>query len=127
MTKVEYVKTLRSKADVHWNCCQSVLAAFTGECGITEEQAYRLGSQFGGGMKIGSACGALTGGLMALGLMGAEDEAARSLTRRFQQEHTAINCPDLLRIGMEKGGFVKKAHCDGLVYEVIELVEELVK
>ncbi len=127
MTKVEYVRNLRSMADVHWNCCQSVLAAFTQECGITEDQAYKLGAQFGSGMKIGSACGALTGGLMALGLMGAGDAAARSLTQQFKARHTAYNCPELLKLGMEKGSFVKKEHCDGLVYEVIELVEQLEK
>ncbi len=127
MTKAEYVTTLRSKTDIHWNCCQSVLAAFTRECGITQEQAYKLGASFGAGMKIGSACGAMIGGLMALGMMGAGDDAARSLTRQFKERHTAFNCPELLKIGKEKGNFVRKAHCDGLIYEVIRLVEDLVK
>lgn len=127
MTKVEFVKELRSKSDVHWNCCQSVLAAFTGECGITLDQAFQLGANFGSGMKIGSTCGALTGGLMALGLMNAGEGAARSLTQQFKAAHTAFNCPELLKLGMDKGNFSKKEHCDGLVYEVIEQVEQLVK
>ena len=33
------------------HCSQSVLAAFSEECGITEEQALKLGSCFGGGMR----------------------------------------------------------------------------
>ena len=42
--------------DLH--CSQSVLAAFSEECGITEEQAFRLGSCFGSGMRRGNVCGA---------------------------------------------------------------------
>jgi C_GCAxxG_C_C family probable redox protein len=102
-----------------------VLAAFPEECGITEEQAYRLGQNFGSGMKLGSACGALVGGLMVLGMAGAGDSAARTLSQRFQSAHGCINCPDLLRKGAEAGNFNKKAHCDGLVYEVIQIVQEL--
>ena len=48
------------------NCCQAVLIPFAAECGLTEEQAFRLGSHFGAGMRCGSTCGALTGALMAL-------------------------------------------------------------
>ena len=35
------------------HCSQAVLAAFAEECGITEEQALKLGSCFGGGMRKG--------------------------------------------------------------------------
>ena len=51
------------------HCSQAVLAAFAEECGITEEQALKLGSCFGGGMRKGEVCGAVTGALMALGLL----------------------------------------------------------
>lgn len=129
MTKVEFVKELRANTDVHWNCCQSVLAAFTEECGITLDQAYKLGAHFGGGMRIGSTCGALTGGLMALGLMGAGEDVSRSLNQQFKAAHGAFNCPELLKLGKERDqeNFSKKDHCDGLVYEVIGLVEQLTK
>lgn len=46
-----------------------MLAAFAEECGITEEQALKLGSCFGSGMRKGEVCGACTGGLMVLGLL----------------------------------------------------------
>ena len=36
----------------HLHCSQSILAAFSEECGITEEQAFRLGSCFGSGMSV---------------------------------------------------------------------------
>lgn len=51
------------------HCSQAVLAAFSEECGISEEQAFKLGSCFGSGMRKGEVCGACTGALMALGLL----------------------------------------------------------
>lgn len=56
--------------DLH--CSQSVLAAFSEECGITEKQAFRLGSSFGSGMRRGNVCGACAGALMVLGLVHGE-------------------------------------------------------
>ena len=35
-----------------------------------------------------------------------------------------INCADLLRANAKKGGS-KKAHCDGLICEAIELIDKL--
>ena len=64
MTHLEKARELRARTDVHFNCCQSVLAAFAEDMGLTEEQAFNLGANFGSGMRCGSACGALTGGLM---------------------------------------------------------------
>ncbi|MCQ2595593.1 MAG: C-GCAxxG-C-C family protein [Treponemataceae bacterium] len=46
-----------------------MLASFADECGITEEQAIKLGSYFGTGMRKGEVCGAVTGALMVLGLL----------------------------------------------------------
>ncbi len=67
-------KALRCFAD-HLHCSQSVLAAFSEECGITDETAFRLGSCFGSGMRRGNVCGACAGALMVLGLMYGETHA----------------------------------------------------
>ena len=48
------------------HCSQAVLASFAEECGITEEEALKLGSCFGGGMRKGHVCGAVSGALMVL-------------------------------------------------------------
>ena len=83
MTKhMETAHALRGRTDVHFNCCQSVLVSFAADLGLTEEQAFALGSNFGAGMRMGSACGALTGALMALGLMGCDEKKAAELLRR---------------------------------------------
>ena len=59
-----------------FHCSQAVLAAFASECGLTEEQALRLGACFGSGMRKGEVCGACTGALMVLGaLYGQYDKA----------------------------------------------------
>ena len=67
-------RALRCFTD-HLHCSQSILAAFSEECGITEETAFRLGSCFGSGMRKGNVCGACTGALMVLGLMYGETHA----------------------------------------------------
>lgn len=53
----------------HFHCSQAVLAAFADRCGLTEEQALKLGACFGSGMRKGEVCGACTGALMVLGLL----------------------------------------------------------
>lgn len=62
---------LRNAAHDHnqgFNCAQSVLKQFCEELDLDPELALKLASGFGGGMRIGSVCGAVTGGAMALGL-----------------------------------------------------------
>ena len=50
MTKhMETAHALRGRTDVHFNCCQSVLVSFAADLGLTEEQAFALGSNFGQG------------------------------------------------------------------------------
>ena len=94
---METARQLRARTDVHFNCCQSVLVSFAADLGLTEEQAFALGSNFGAGMRMGSACGALTGALMALGLMGCDEKKAAELLRRFRTDHGATDCAALLR------------------------------
>ena len=103
MTKQEKLEALRADTSVHYNCCQSVLIPFCRECGISEETAYRLGSQFGGGMKMGSVCGAVTGALMVLGMTGAGEERAKQFKDAFRAENGALDCAKLLALGREKG------------------------
>ena len=122
---IEKAKELRAITDVHYNCAQSVLVPCAKEMGMTEEQAYNLGYNFGAGMKRGSVCGAATAGLMVMGMLGIND------TKDLQAYHNAIkgnhdgylDCSDLLASSAKKGED-KKAHCDGMVYEAVKLVEE---
>ena len=123
---LERAKEVRKLEDPHYNCCQGVLAAFAKECGISEEQAYALGAHFGGGMGRASACGAITGGLMVLGMLGHGDKKTLneyySILRANHQG--CLDCADLLKINKEKGGN-KNQHCDGMAFECVELAAKL--
>lgn len=122
MTHLEKAKELRARTDVHFNCCQAVLVTFAQEMGLTEEQAFRLGANFGSGMRCGSVCGTLTGALMVLGMTNYPPEQADAFRRRFLENHGEINCAALLKASHE-AGIPRKEHCDGLVFEVVQALE----
>ena len=122
MTHLEKARQLRARTDIHFNCCQSVLAAYAQEIGLTEEQAYALGANFGSGMHCGSVCGTLTAALMVLGMTGRPPERADALRRKFLADHGEINCAALLKKSHD-AGIPRKEHCDGLVFEVVEALE----
>ena len=127
MTRMEKCKALRAETAIHYNCCQAVLVPFAAEMGVTEEQAYKMGAHFGSGMRHGGTCGVLTGALMVLGMAGkGEGKTAADLMAQMRREHGALECAELLKTSKEQG-IEKKAHCDGLVYEMVQAVEEILK
>ena len=126
MTKQEKAQSLRERKDIHFNCAQSVLVTFAQEAGLTEEEAFRLGGPFGAGMHRGCVCGAVTGGLMVLGLMGIPQVKATALMTEFQQEHGTLDCAQLL-LKVQRGEIEKSALCDGLVRQVVCYVEQAAK
>jgi C_GCAxxG_C_C family probable redox protein len=92
-----------------YNCAQSVVFAFRDECGLSEDAALKVSCGFGGGMgRKQEVCGAVTGGIMILGLRrGRGTEEGRSVTealypktREFMDTFAAQNgsylCRDLL-------------------------------
>ena len=125
---LEKAKELRAITERHYNCAQSVLVPFAEAAGISEEQAYRTAANFGSGMKMAGTCGAVTGGLMVLGLFGIDDgPTINSYYAKVKENHEGfLDCADLLRINKERGG-EKKPHCDAMVYECVSLVEEILK
>ena len=124
MTRMEETEALRARTDVHYNCCQSVLVPFADLCGLDKETAFKLGANFGSGMRHGSTCGAVTGALMVLGLAGKGADEATALMRRFREKNQVLDCANLLRLAKERGE-ERKCHCDWMVYEAVELLEEL--
>ena len=126
MSKMEEVSALRNDPEVHYNCAQAVFLPFAKEKGLDADTAYRLAVEFGGGMGLGSVCGALTGALMALGLYdGTVDRRAeliRALSgdaRRRHRLRTAVEA------GPGEGNTDKKAHCDRMVYDAVALLESM--
>ena len=123
MTRMEETEALRARTDVHYNCCQSVLVPFADLCGLDKETAFKLGANFGSGMRHGSTCGAVTGALMVLGLAGKGADEATALMRRFREKNQVLDCANLLRLAKERGE-ERKCHCDRMVYEAVEPLEE---
>ncbi len=125
---LETAKELRASQNPLYNCGQAVVLPFAEEAGLTREAAAAVCANFGGGLRRGASCGAITGGLVALGLFGVDDSNAISAYyRALRGSHDGLlDCADLLRRNKELGG-EKTAHCDAMVYECVQLVEQLLR
>ena len=100
MDLLKRAEELHHIPEPHYNCAQATL------------------------MRRGSVCGAVTGGLMALGLRGADSHTAAEFQRLFKERTGALDCAQLLQNAKERGE-ERKAHCDRMVLTAVELVEEL--
>lgn len=90
-----------------YSCSQAVFAAFAPEIGVDRRQALRLSAGLGGGMRIGSTCGAATGALMVLGMQHCDEgcsaesrgrlmRAVETFFERFEGDVGATQCPEIL-------------------------------
>ena len=111
-----------------YSCCQSVAAIFAEDAGYDGEACMKAATFFRGGMQMGSVCGAVTGGLIALGMAGISDpQAANGFIKAVRENHSGLlNCADLLRVNAENGG-EKMPHCNALIRECIDLVEAILR
>jgi C_GCAxxG_C_C family probable redox protein len=89
-----------------------VFSAVAEQMGMDYQTAVKLSSGFGGGMHS-PVCGAVSGGVMAIGLkhgglgMEAQVQTAKTIREfidRFKSLHKSINCPDLVGIDLAKLG-----------------------
>ena len=111
-----------------YNCAQAVVSVFAGDAGYDEDAALRAATFFRGGMQMGSVCGAVTGGLMALGLAGLDAPAlSNEFIRKVRLIHNGmIDCKDLLAASAARGE-VKKVHCDAMICACVELAEDILR
>src|SRR5271157_728171 len=70
-----------------YNCAQSMVFAFCDECGLSQDAALKVSCGFGAGMgRKQEVCGAVTGGVMVLGLRhGRGTQEGRSVTEDLYQ------------------------------------------
>lgn len=129
-----------------YDCSQVVLRYFADKLGISEDEANRVAAGFGGGMMLGSVCGAYTGALMALGLkyghsnpdglMEQKDimlAKMGQLKERFTKEFGTVECreligydlsvPEELKTALDSGKLL--SYCPGLVEKVIQMTKEI--
>ena len=127
MDRKARAQELRDIQERHYNCCQAVLIPFAEELGIDHETAYRLAAHFGGGMRRQATCGAVTGALMALGLLGrGEEPIAVDFQERFRREAGALDCGDLVQAALDRGE-EKKPSCDRLIALAVDMVEDFAR
>ena len=132
-----------------YNCAQSVLWSFSEDVRLDPEIALKIACGFGAGMgRRQEVCGAVTGGIMVLGLMhgrGArQDRTAtektyaqtQELMRRFEARHGTFNCRQLLDgcdLATEEGRKAVQDRdllnrtCKVCVQTVVGILEEMTK
>jgi C_GCAxxG_C_C family probable redox protein len=92
-----------------YNCAQSVLFAWSDELKIEKDKALKMACGFGAGMgRKEEVCGAVTGGIIALGVQFGRGEnedrssteltyaKTRELMDRFAEKHGSFICRELL-------------------------------
>lgn len=86
-----------------YTCAQAVVLAFCGAAGADEKTALAMTYPMGGGMgRMRLTCGAVTGGVQALGLFccdlpkGELYALVQEYARRFREKNGSIICAELL-------------------------------
>lgn len=94
--------------DSGFNCCQAVIGAFCGQFEVDEQLLMKLACGFGGGLRCGEVCGAVSGAVMIVGLKygqcTANDKASKKkcyeVTSDFMNEYLkrkgTVLCRELL-------------------------------
>jgi len=132
-----------------YNCAQAVLSTYGPELGLDAETALKVATGLGAGMgRRGEVCGAVTGGILALGLKyGRGEQQDRSATERtyektqelmgqFEQQHGSCLCHVLLggcdlRTPQGQQQFrdhdLMRKTCVGCVRTVVEVLADLLQ
>lgn len=104
MNHVVKAKMLReSDEPIHYNCAQSLFVAFSDVLGVSDERAFAMGANYGGGMMHGGTCGVVSAGLMILSLAGIPQEKAMALLQDFSRDHGTTACTELLMKAAQEG------------------------
>jgi len=129
MTDVEKAHEIHSEG---FNCAQVVAVLCRDLSGIDKKTALASMGGFGGGLRCGEVCGAVSGGVYSLGNYypytdGADAEAkmkiaelTKGFTAAFKDEFGTLLCRDLIA----DGSF---ARCEGYMAGAAQLVEKIIE
>lgn len=126
-----------------FNCSQAVLSVFSDELKFDKDLALKISTGFGGGIRKGEVCGAVSGAIMTLGLKYGHNVAEDTETKReaylltkefidrFEEKNGTIICKRLLGYDISnpieyeiiKDKDVCKDICPKLIEEAIEILE----
>ena len=125
-----------------YNCAQSVSSAFSDVFGADDQLLKAVSAGFGGGYgRMQRTCGAVSGGIMVLGLMhydggdvaGSKERAyaaTAEFVRRFQDIHGTIECSELLGVDLHteagrqalRERNLTEAVCQAVIAEVCDIL-----
>ena len=128
-----------------FNCSQAVIGTFCEQFGLDCDKASKVATGFGGGMRMGGTCGAVTGAFMVLGLKygnsTAKDKEGKAktykqieeYTKRFKTRNSSVACRQLLGCDISTPEGMKQAKSKGLfssicpriVQDAAEILEEM--
>ena len=124
---------IREKAlDYHkkgYNCAQAVIAACSELTGLDEKTALAISAGFGGGLRSGEVCGAISGAVMALGMDypfvdGSDAEAKQKIAELAKQcvaaaaeKYGKVRCSEL------KGN----SDCNEIICFMAETAEKMIR
>ncbi len=137
-------------ADEHWQkgfyCAESVVLAAAGKYGIEGDGIPAMATGFCSGLSRTSGfCGAVTGGIMAIGLVRGRTSSSDSVEpcysavqeflRAFEQEHGSLDCTPLLGCDLstpegqtaytQRFGTGENPVCCGFTVSAARLVEKI--
>lgn len=108
-----------------YNCAESIIKAFNED--NNSDIPVSIASPFGGGMAVGSTCGAITGALIAVGALkgrnsSEEKNNSRILTRdiinKVKERYGTIECIELKKKGVT---------CDEIIQYTYDVLKEYTK
>lgn len=129
-----------------YNCAQAVSSVFADDAGVPEEFVLRAATGFGGGVAhTNGMCGAVSGGVLAIGLLfgstGPDEKEAKDLTydltreflARFVEKNGTVSCTELLGCNLSTGEGLARAReenltrtlCPRYVKDAVEILEEV--
>lgn len=126
------------------NCSQCVIGQMADRLGYDEDELYKMAAAFGGGMTRGDTCGAVTGALMAIGMLyggeGAEanakvHEKTAAFHKAFRERYGTTMCREMLGYDFSKPGERDKAIaagkmaevCPGAVAAALEILDDITR
>ena len=141
---MERCKTANEWHDRGFNCAQSVLAAFADRIGMPAQELMSLAGGFGAGTGTGELCGAVSGAVMALGLLTPVDmnepvaskkrtlELSKEFQKRFSDVFGGLRCSDLIQkkyVPDERTPAAAEmglaGHCAVMIVTAVEILEDM--
>ncbi len=102
------------------NCAQSVLASVGKYTGLDRKTALSVAAGFGGGVRSGEICGAISGAVMAIGLIEQDKRKVAALARdcveSFRRQFGCVRCAELKQ---------NRVSCDALIEYGAQYIEDL--